>query len=63
MSPQFSIAILPEALAQDPGRLARFTREAQVLAYRLTIRISPPFNCTVIDFCYTAVDSPGLVAW
>src|SRR5919106_163776 len=27
-----AIKILPEGFAQDPGRMARFTREAQVLA-------------------------------
>src|SRR4029077_14218718 len=29
---EVAIKILPEAFAQDPGRLARFTREAQMLA-------------------------------
>ncbi len=29
---QVALEILPEGLASDPGRLARFQREAQVLA-------------------------------
>ena len=32
LSREVAIKVLPEALAADPDRLARFTREAQVLA-------------------------------
>jgi serine/threonine-protein kinase len=34
LSREVAIKILPEVFSQDPDRLARFTREAQVLAAR-----------------------------
>ena len=41
---QVALKILPDAFADDPGRLARFTREAQILA-----SLNHPHICTLFD--------------
>ena len=40
-----AIKILPEAFAADPDRMARFTREAQVLASLNHPNIAAIYNC------------------